>query len=132
MRTQHPIIEGGTWRHYKGGLYRVICRSRLESSGVPHVTYQSVETGRIYTRPEHEWTEFVSDPATLATVLRYQRTDDSLPTAILWAEPPDAQMELSFRCLARYEGDQMRCVECGLVWDMNDPEPPHCNEGRPA
>lgn len=29
-------------------------------------------------------------------------------------------------CHARQESDQMRCVPCSLVWDMNDPEPPEC------
>lgn len=29
-------------------------------------------------------------------------------------------------CLARQYSDQMVCHKCGLVWDMNDPEPPEC------
>jgi hypothetical protein len=33
------------------------------------------------------------------------------------------------RCLARQTSDQMTCHACGLVWDMNDPEPPTCNQG---
>ena len=31
-------------------------------------------------------------------------------------------------CHARQESDQMRCVPCGLVWDMNDPDPPECRK----
>ena len=31
-------------------------------------------------------------------------------------------------CHARQESDQMRCVPCGLAWDMNDPEPPECRK----
>ena len=31
-------------------------------------------------------------------------------------------------CHARQESDQMRCVPCGLVWYMNDPEPPECRK----
>lgn len=31
-------------------------------------------------------------------------------------------------CHARQESDQMRCVPCGLVWDMNDQEPPECRK----
>lgn len=31
-------------------------------------------------------------------------------------------------CQARQYGDQMICVPCGLVWDMNDPEPPECRK----
>jgi hypothetical protein len=33
-------------------------------------------------------------------------------------------------CIARYESDQVRCAECRLVWDRNDPDPPEC--GRKA
>ena len=29
-------------------------------------------------------------------------------------------------CLARQHSDQMLCTKCGLVWDVNDPEPPEC------
>lgn len=30
------------------------------------------------------------------------------------------------RCEARQYSDQMNCARCGLVWDVNDPEPPVC------
>ncbi len=33
-------------------------------------------------------------------------------------------------CLARRHNDQMMCHHCGLVWDVNDPEPPTCLENR--
>jgi len=29
-------------------------------------------------------------------------------------------------CFARQYSDQMICSACGLVWDLNDPEPPAC------
>lgn len=32
--------------------------------------------------------------------------------------------------LARRHNDQMMCHHCGLVWDVNDPEPPTCLENR--
>ena len=53
------MIEGGVWRHYKGGLYRVICRARHESTGDPLVIYQDIGTGRIYARAEAEWQQMV-------------------------------------------------------------------------
>lgn len=32
-------------------------------------------------------------------------------------------------CLARQGPDQqMRCHRCGLVWDLDDPEPPACRD----
>ena len=33
-------------------------------------------------------------------------------------------------CAARQHSDQMCCEECDLVWDMNDPHPPHCKKGN--
>ena len=32
------------------------------------------------------------------------------------------------KCLARQHSDQMICHKCGLVWDVNDPEPPVCRK----
>lgn len=32
------------------------------------------------------------------------------------------------KCQARQHSDQMICHKCGLVWDMNDPEPPVCED----
>ena len=32
-------------------------------------------------------------------------------------------------CAARPGADQqMRCIRCGLVWDIDDPEPPGCRD----
>lgn len=31
-------------------------------------------------------------------------------------------------CKARQSATEMRCAECGLAWDMNDPEPPECRK----
>lgn len=32
------------------------------------------------------------------------------------------------RCRARRENDQLVCRQCGLAWDVNDPDPPACRE----
>ena len=29
-------------------------------------------------------------------------------------------------CKAIQYSDQMNCAQCGLCWDVNDPEPPAC------
>ncbi len=45
------------YRHYKGGIYEIICEAQLESD--PKVTmmvYRS-EEGRIWTRPKDEFFE---------------------------------------------------------------------------
>lgn len=33
-------------------------------------------------------------------------------------------------CEKRYEGGQMVCDRCGLVWDRDDPDPPECQTNR--
>lgn len=33
-------------------------------------------------------------------------------------------------CKARQESDQMCCGQCGLAWDVNDPEPPKCRDRK--
>lgn len=30
-------------------------------------------------------------------------------------------------CMARRINDQMLCTQCGLSWDIDDPEKPKCN-----
>lgn len=35
------------------------------------------------------------------------------------------------KCQARQMSDQMQCNACGLVWDMNDLDPPQCKPQRP-
>jgi hypothetical protein len=52
-------IEGGVWRHYKGGLYRVIGRARHHETGAWYVMYEDIGTGRMYMREEVQWEELV-------------------------------------------------------------------------
>lgn len=37
-------------------------------------------------------------------------------------------MSKPMNCKARQHSDQMTC-ECGLAWDVNDPDPPECRKG---
>lgn len=39
-------------------------------------------------------------------------------------------VEDNSRCQARQYSDQMYCARCSLVWDVNDPLPPVCNESK--
>ena len=34
------------------------------------------------------------------------------------------------KCEAYQQNDQMHCPTCGLLWDMNDPDPPECKPAR--
>lgn len=39
-------------------------------------------------------------------------------------------MKPSHQCAAYQVSDQMSCPKCGLIWDVNDPEPPQCGKPR--
>ncbi len=52
------------------------------------------------------------------TLLEAQRLSGAVMTRDL-----DARPQL---CEARQQSDQKCCNRCGLLWDMNDPEPPEC------
>lgn len=57
---------GSRWRHAKGGIYRVICRSRdADAPGTPRIITQSEETGRFYAWKEDEWFDRIPDPQRL-------------------------------------------------------------------
>lgn len=40
------------------------------------------------------------------------------------------EVVLGEKCHATQHSDQMHCLVCGNVWDMNDPEPPKCGGPR--
>lgn len=47
------------YRHYKGGIYEIVCEARLEADpGVIMIVYKS-EEGLIWTRPGDAFFEFV-------------------------------------------------------------------------
>ena len=45
------IFIGNVYRHFKGGLYRVINMAIHTETGESHVIYASLETGTVYARP---------------------------------------------------------------------------------
>jgi hypothetical protein len=67
---QGPAISG-TYRHYKGGLYEVVCVSIQEDTLVPLVTYRSLERGYFWTRTLENWNATVRDPETGKGVPRF-------------------------------------------------------------
>ena len=51
------------FRHYRGGLYRVLFDdARCSDTGVTMVVYASLENGHIFTRSLAQWTEAVAWP----------------------------------------------------------------------
>ena len=49
-----------SYRHYKGGIYQIVCEARLEADpNVVMMVYQSDADGMIWTRPREAFFELV-------------------------------------------------------------------------
>lgn len=46
------IVEGGWYRHYKGGIYQILCVATHTESGDEQVIYKGKTKGRIWARPK--------------------------------------------------------------------------------
>lgn len=46
------IVEGGWYRHYKGGIYQILCVATHTESGEEQVIYKGKTKGRIWARPK--------------------------------------------------------------------------------
>jgi hypothetical protein len=53
------IAGGQVWRHYRGGIYKVLCLAKIEADETPVVVYMSPETKQAWVRPVTEWLETV-------------------------------------------------------------------------
>lgn len=49
------VVVGGTYEHFKGNRYELLCVAQLESDLTPMAVYQSLKDGEIYTRPLQEF-----------------------------------------------------------------------------
>ena len=58
--VEYPLIRG-VYRHYKGGLYKVIILAKHSESGEDLVIYQSIQFGSVHARPLSMWFETVED-----------------------------------------------------------------------
>ena len=55
------ILPGETWRHYKGGNYKIITLAKHSETTEPLVIYQSISFGSIYARPLSMWEDTVEN-----------------------------------------------------------------------
>ncbi len=55
----YPEI-GCKYRHYKGGLYEVICLAKHTETDKPLVIYKSISFGSYHARPLEMWFEWVA------------------------------------------------------------------------
>lgn len=50
--TKEPLIRAGTYRHYKGGIYKVIAIAKHTETGEEMVVYRSLDDERqLWVRP---------------------------------------------------------------------------------
>jgi len=61
--TKYPE-PGKIYRHYKGGLYRVLHLSTHTETEEILVNYQSIHFGSYYSRPLNSWNELFEDGST--------------------------------------------------------------------
>ncbi len=52
-------LRGSVYKHYKGGLYVVICSCLNESNKQQLIIYRDLATGNTWCRPVKEWDELV-------------------------------------------------------------------------
>jgi hypothetical protein len=55
------IMPGETWRHYKGGNYKIITLANHSETKEALVIYQSLSFGSIYARPLSMWNDTVEN-----------------------------------------------------------------------
>lgn len=53
------IVVGGRYRHYKGGIYKVLNIGLLEENMTHAIVYQSEKDGQIWIRTYFSWAEKV-------------------------------------------------------------------------
>lgn len=59
------IIEGKTYRHYKGNVYRIIALGKHSETLEDLVIYQSIKDDKVWVRPKQMWNEVVDNKGTL-------------------------------------------------------------------
>lgn len=65
-------IKGELWKHYKGGLYRILEVGTYESTMEPVVIYESLKDGSVWVRPTHIFLSTVDENG---YVPRFSRAD---------------------------------------------------------
>ncbi len=77
------MTPGSKWRHYKGGIYKLLGCCRLEATLVPHVVYKLWEDGDDHgvwwSRPLSEWDEEVETMPSKDGINRVRRFTEVVP-----------------------------------------------------
>lgn len=73
--SDSPVRNGATYRHYKGGLYKVVMHSIEESTGQTLVTYHPLDGDQVYyTRPLIDFLNYVLTPEGLVHRFTYHES----------------------------------------------------------
>ena len=63
------IIEGKTYRHYKGNVYRIIALGKHSETLEDLVIYQSIKDDKVWVRPKQMWNDVIDSKGTLRFTL---------------------------------------------------------------
>jgi len=63
------IVIGGTYKHFKGNIYKVIALGKHSETCEDMVIYQSLAQGGIWCRPAKMWNEKINDSTTRFTLI---------------------------------------------------------------
>jgi len=56
------LIDSNIWKHFKGGLYKLLLIARDSETEEPVVVYVALKDGSTWTRKLSHWTELVQWP----------------------------------------------------------------------
>ena len=59
MENNGVTVKPGIYRHFKGGMYRVLYVAKHSEDLSPMVVYQSMKDGSFWVRPASMWNETV-------------------------------------------------------------------------
>lgn len=71
--TQRLSIDHNIYRHFKGGLYKVLTVALHSETQEPMVVYVSLQDGQSWVRPYSHWNEYVEVPQESGNTLRVRR-----------------------------------------------------------
>jgi hypothetical protein len=57
-KTETPVENDMRFRHYKGGIYELVCEALMEADHTPLIVYKAAN-GSIWCRPKHVFFEMV-------------------------------------------------------------------------
>lgn len=76
MENSNIVVKPGIYRHFKGGMYRVLYMAKHSEDLSPMVVYQSLKDGSFWVRPASMWNETVERDG--QSYLRFQYVGEDI------------------------------------------------------